>query len=138
MKVFIADDQSEIRSALKLLIDQEAGIEVVGEAAEAVSMVSKVYETQPDLILLDWELPGIKSIISPADEQRLLSILRSHCPDIEIIALSGRPEAEKEALTSGARVFVSKGEAPRAVIEALTYTKENQQEKDSQNKEEER
>jgi DNA-binding NarL/FixJ family response regulator len=119
MRVFIADDQRELRSALRLLIEQEREIEVVGEATEAVSMVAEVRETQPDLILLDWELPGIEPIISPADERRLLSILRSHCPHVEIIALSGRPEAEKEALISGARAFISKGEAPHYLVSAL-------------------
>jgi len=105
----IADDQAKVRSALRLLLELQSGLSVVGEAANAGELQAMVEAIHPDLILLDWELPG-----APAAE--LLSILRSCHPRLWIIALSGRPEARKAALAAGADAFVSKGDPPERLL----------------------
>lgn len=112
MRIFIADDQTEIRSALRLLLEAKLGLEVVGEAEEAAIMFARVKREHPDLVLLDWELPGLDP-----------NTLRAGLPHAEFIALSCRPEAEKEALASGARAFLSKGEAPYRLVAALKDVK---------------
>ncbi len=98
-----------MRSALRLLLEQQPGLSVVGEAANAGELQAMVETIRPDLILLDWELPG-----APAAE--LLPILRSCHPRLRIIALSGRPEARKAALAAGANAFVSKGDPPERLL----------------------
>ena len=57
MRVLLADDQMKVRSALRLLLEQEPGLSVVGEAAEAKDLLAQVGTERPDLVLLDWELP---------------------------------------------------------------------------------
>ena len=128
MRILLADDQTKVRSALRLLLEQEPGLSVVGEAAEAEGLLTQVQRTQPDLVLLDWELPGLRAAdpsapstgpwsFVPGTEgsgassgQRLLSALRSvGCP-LRVIALSGHVEAREEALAAGADAFVSKGD----------------------------
>ena len=59
MRIFLADDQAKARSALRLLLEQEPGLSVVGEATETEDLLAQVQRTQPDLVLLDWELPGL-------------------------------------------------------------------------------
>jgi DNA-binding NarL/FixJ family response regulator len=112
MRVFLADDQTRVRSALRLLLEQEPGLSVVGEAAEAEDMLAQTEATQPDLVLLDWELPGLRT-----DDR--LSVLRALCPQLKVIALSGQPEARRAALSAGADAFVSKGEPPERLLAAV-------------------
>ena len=112
MRVLLADDQTKVRSALRLLLEQEPGLSVVGEAAEAEDLLAQVAATQPDLVLLDWELPGLRT-----DDR--LSVLRALCPQLKVIALSGQPEARRAALSAGADAFVSKGEPPERLLAAV-------------------
>jgi DNA-binding NarL/FixJ family response regulator len=112
MRVLLADDQPKVRSALRLLLGQQPDLEVVGEAAEAESLLVQVKELCPDLVLLDWELPGFA-----ADD--LLPALREICPRVTVIALSGRPEARRAALAAGADAFVSKGDPPERLLAAV-------------------
>ncbi len=112
MRILLADDQPKVRSALRLLLEQEPEMSVVGEAAEVEDLLAQVEATQPDLVLLDWELPGLQA----AD---LLPTLRSLHPRLKVIALSGRLEARQAALTAGAEAFVSKGDPPERLLAAV-------------------
>jgi len=115
VRVLLADDQEKVRSALKLFIEQEGAFVVVGEASTASDLLYNVIKTNPHIILLDWELPGM-----PDSPQRL-SPLRLVVPDVKIIALSSVPEARRSALTEGADGFVSKSEPPENVLRALYF-----------------
>jgi DNA-binding NarL/FixJ family response regulator len=66
----------------------------------------------PDLILLDWRLPKMR----PAG---LLAKLREACPNVTVIVLSGRPEAQQAALDAGADGFVGKYELPEKLLAAI-------------------
>jgi DNA-binding NarL/FixJ family response regulator len=112
MRVLLADDQSKVRSALRLLLEQEPGIQVLGEAVDTTGLLDWVKEACPDLVLLDWELPGL-------GVDRLLPTLRELCPGLAVIALSGRPEARRAALDAGADAFVSKGDPPEQLLAAV-------------------
>ena len=114
MRVLLADDQAWLRSAVRLLLEQEPDIEVVGEAAEANVLISIVEAVAPDLLLLDWELPGTRT-----GGERLLRRLHTCCPHIAVIVLSGRPEAAARALDAGADYFVSKAEPPDSLLAAI-------------------
>lgn len=112
MRVLLADDQSKVRSALQLLLEQQPGIHVLGEAVDTTGLLSWVKAMCPDLVLLDWELPGLP-------RHDVLSALRARCPHLKVIALSGRPEARQAALTAGADAFVSKGDPPEQLLAAV-------------------
>jgi DNA-binding NarL/FixJ family response regulator len=112
MRIMLADNRAEVRSALRFLLEQEPGISVVSEVAEAEALFAQAEAIQPDLVLLDWELPGLLA----AD---LLLTLRSYCPHMKVIALSGRPEARREALNAEIYDFVSKGDPPEWLLRTL-------------------
>ena len=125
MRVFLADDQAKVRSALRLLLDQEPGFHVVGEAAETEDLLAQVKVTNPDLILLDWELPDHSVPYSLADSGcRLLSSLHTYYPGLRVIALSGQLEAHQAALAAGADAFVSKGDPPERLLATLRVIRE--------------
>jgi CheY-like chemotaxis protein len=111
MRVLLADDQAPVRSALGLLLAQERDIDVVAEADESNSLLHRVEQVHPDLVLLDWELPGA----TPS----LLSALRARCPSLKVIALSGRPDARQAALRAGADAFVSKMDPAEYLLAAF-------------------
>jgi DNA-binding NarL/FixJ family response regulator len=119
MQVLLADDQAKVRSAIRLLLDQEQDVEVVGEAVDATGLVDWVKVASPDLVLLDWELPGF--------EPSLLVRLRRLCPSLSVIGLSGRPESRHAALSAGADAFVSKGDPPEELLEAIGACQKRQQ-----------
>ena len=112
MKIVLADPQTKILSALKLLLEQESGICVVGEAMEPWSLVTLLKETEPDVILLDWDL-------GDGSSPGLLSLLRERYPRIWVVAISVRPEVQKTALEAGADAFFSKGDNPRKLLAVL-------------------
>ncbi len=112
MRVFVADDKPEVRSALRLLLEQDPETAVVGEADRADELVVQVGEVCPDLLLVDWELPG-------ASMGEILPVLRCLCPRMFLVALSGQPDARERALAAGVDAFVSKGDPPERLLAAL-------------------
>jgi DNA-binding NarL/FixJ family response regulator len=114
MRLLLADDRPRIRFALRALLAQQAGLTVVGEAADAVELLALAKERCPDLVLLGWGLRGL-----PAAE--LVSALRSLCPDAYLIALSSRLEVRQTALAAGADAFVSKMDPPEKLLRVVAH-----------------
>ncbi len=120
MRVLLADDKPALRSAIRLLLEQEAGVNIVAEVADAHSLLDEATRSYPDLILLDWELPGLQG---NNVAQRVLSALHAFHPNLRVIVLSGRPEAGRPALAAGASSFVSKADPPERLLAALHHAK---------------
>jgi DNA-binding NarL/FixJ family response regulator len=118
MRILLADNQAKVRFALKVLLERQADIHVVGEATDADDVLEMAEADCPDVVLLAWELPGM-----PADE--LLATLRGMCPNLVVIALSGRLEARRAALCAKADAFVSKGEPPERLLYTITECTSN-------------
>ncbi len=112
MRVLVADDDVHVRSALRLLLEQEADVQVVGESDAVDGLMTQVAASQAGVVLLDWELPGLRS-------NGLVSQLRSATPKLRLVALSGRPEQRTDALRSGMDAFVCKGDAPEELLDTL-------------------
>jgi DNA-binding NarL/FixJ family response regulator len=123
MRVLLADDQAKVRSALRLLLEHQPDIEIMGEAVDTTGLLDWVKAACPDLVLLDWELPGLPAIA-------LLPQLRAHQPDLRVIALSSRPEARQAALDAGADAFASKGDPPERVLAVIMDAASRQSEKE--------
>ena len=120
VRVLLADDQAWLRSAMRLLLEQDSDVEIIGEAAEVKSLLAAAEDVCPNLVLLDWELPGIKTI---GAAQQLLLDLHNSCPQLRVIVLSGRPESSVPALAAGADYFVSKADPPESLLDALRAVK---------------
>lgn len=112
MDIILADDQFEVREAYKCLLEDQVGVCVVSETASGSELLMQLEQRCPDLVLLDWELPGLKGAA-------LLGRARMVCPTVQVIALSVRPEARDEALQAGAQGFVSKGDPPELLMTAI-------------------
>ena len=116
MKILLADDQELLRSALRLWLEQQPYIRVVEEAAELSSLLAKIELALPDILLLDWELPGLSLKNSG---YQLLHTLRRGFPQMRVIALSSHPESKRSALDAGVDAFVSKTAPPDYLLDAF-------------------
>jgi two-component system nitrate/nitrite response regulator NarL len=109
IKICIADSQSRVRFGLRVLLEQQPGWQVIEEFSEARELLERMHRDCPDLVLLDWELPGM-----PAE--KTLPLLRQACPGLRVIALSGGHELRQAALWAGADAFASKMEPPEKLL----------------------
>jgi DNA-binding NarL/FixJ family response regulator len=112
MRVLLADDDPHVRSAVRLLLAGEQGVDVVGECTAAVGLIDQVLSARADVVLLDWDLPGLRA----GTELQRLPLAAPGC---RLVALSCRPEQQREALRAGAVRFVCKGDAPESLLDAL-------------------
>ncbi len=112
-RVYVADARPEERSALRLLL-LDLKMEVVGEAADWFTALVQVPTSRVDMLLVDWDLlPNNAPNVA-------LDGLRKACPSALVVVLISHLEARKQAaLSSGADVFISKGETPERVAERL-------------------
>jgi DNA-binding NarL/FixJ family response regulator len=120
MRVLLADGKPALRSALRLLLEQEADVNIVAEVADAETLLAVMAQVHPDLVLLDWELPGLQA---GSTGPSVFSALYASSPNVRIIVLSGRPEAGRPALAAGASSFVSKADPPERLLAALHHAK---------------
>jgi DNA-binding NarL/FixJ family response regulator len=111
MRVLLADDEPKVRSALRLILEQLKEVETIEEVTDAVGLTDQLKNSPPDLLLVDLELPGLRS-------GELLSDLRRYAP-LKVIVLSGRYQPPQVALVSGADAFISKCDPPDRLFETL-------------------
>ena len=108
-RILVADGDARVRSALQTLLQQEPTQIAVRESEDIGSLALQIKQFKPDLILLDWELPG-----RPA--AALLFALHGLDYQPKVIVLSTRPESETDALAVGADAFVCKGDPPEQLL----------------------
>jgi DNA-binding NarL/FixJ family response regulator len=111
-RMLIADDQVEIRSAMRLLLNHALGVTTVEEAVNASQALRMAHDWRPDIVLLDWELPGQAG-------RALVTALRLMPSGPVVVVLSSKPEARPAALDAGASAFVSKGDPPEVLLRAI-------------------
>ena len=112
LRILIAERRSRVRFALRTLLQQHDWLEVVGEAADAEGLMAQVQANCPDVVLLEWDLPGMVATSSVATVHQI-------CPNLMVIVLSGRPGQKQAALQAGADVFLSKMERPEQLLQIL-------------------
>ena len=81
VRIVIADDHHVVREALRLLLDLDPDLEVVGEAADGAEAVRLARELRPDLVLMDLAMPGMDGITATA-------AIRHEVPSTEVLALT--------------------------------------------------
>jgi DNA-binding NarL/FixJ family response regulator len=111
MRIFIADHEPKVRSALCTLLRRRPGIEVVGDADSLEGLLDRLDASQPDLLLLHWRLGQ--------ESPTLLARLKREFPGLSVIVLSVRQEACREALAAGAEAFVCKMDPPDKLLAAV-------------------
>jgi DNA-binding NarL/FixJ family response regulator len=114
IKVLIADDHKMFRQGLRMLFEMEPDIKVVGEARDGVEAQDMAIHLEPDVILMDINMPGIDGVEAT---RRILS----KRPDAAIIILTMFREDEHvfQAIRAGARGYVLKDADSAEVMRAI-------------------
>jgi two-component system, NarL family, response regulator DesR len=113
-RLLLADDQALVRSALAALLDLEDDFEVVAQVGRGDQVVDAAREHDPDVALLDIEMPGMDGLAAAA-------ALTHEVPSCKVIILTsfGRPGYLRRAMEAGASGFVVKDTPARQLAEAV-------------------
>ena len=114
IRVVIADDHSVLRAGLKALLEAEPDIEVVGEAEDGVDCVGRAVELEPDVILLDINMPhcnGLEALVQ----------IHDLCPDTKVLVLTMLDDLVylRQVLASGGAGYVLKQAAGDELLSAI-------------------
>ncbi|MEU5838006.1 response regulator transcription factor [Streptomyces diacarni] len=116
IRVVLADDQALLRSAFRVLVDSEADMEVVGEAADGDEALALVREHGADVVLMDIRMPGTDGLAAT----RALSA-DPELADVHVVILTTFEVDEYVvgALRAGASGFLGKGAEPGELLSAI-------------------
>ncbi|MGN6722036.1 MAG: response regulator transcription factor [Marmoricola sp.] len=114
IRLLLADDQALVRGALAALLGLETDLEVVAEVGSGDVVVETAQRTNPDVALLDVEMPGMDGIAAAA-------ALKAAMPQVRILIVTtfGRPGFLRRAMRSGAEGFVVKDTPATQLAEAV-------------------
>jgi DNA-binding NarL/FixJ family response regulator len=103
MRVFLADDHPLFRMGLRIALEQEQDIQLIGEASDGFATVEKIRSSHPDICLIDVDMPGISGI-------RVVRILRQEMTAMKILILSSYDDENyvQDAMRAGADGYVLK------------------------------
>ncbi|SDE33084.1 response regulator transcription factor [Sporomusa acidovorans] len=114
LKVLLADDHKLLRSGLKLLLQRNPGMQVVGEAADGEQTIQLFEQLQPDILLLDLSMPNMDGI-------ECLKEIKSRYPEAKVIVLTMHEDENyiKRAMQAGASAYVPKSAADTDLFTAI-------------------
>jgi DNA-binding NarL/FixJ family response regulator len=114
VKVLIADDHGIVRTGIRLLLERQLAIDVVGEANDGVEAVEQALAHRPDLCILDVAMPRMTGLQAARE-------IRSHLPEARVLMLSMHDDEQYlfEALKAGASGYVLKREADHDLVGAV-------------------
>ena len=114
IRVIVADDHGIVRSGVRMLLDQQEGMQVVAEAEDGVAAVEAALKHRPDAIVLDVSMPRMTGIQATHE-------IKQHLPDVAVVLLSMHDDQRYfyEALKAGAAGYVLKRSADTQLVDAL-------------------
>lgn len=114
IRVLLVEDNEVYRSSLELLLGMQAGLAVVGAVGSGAEAVERVAIEPPDVVLLDFRLPGM-------DGTDTTAAIRAVSPQIAVICLTAEAgdEDRTAVLDAGAFALVEKGEPVDALVQLV-------------------
>lgn len=114
IRIVLADDHAVVRSALRMLLDAEHGMEVVAEAGDVEEVIRYVRGHRPEVLILDLNMPGrgsleaLPDIVSTSPETRIV-----------VLTMQSEPAFAREALGAGVLGYILKEAADTELVKAV-------------------
>jgi len=114
LRIMLADDHETVREGLKMIVDAQDDMEVVGFADDGREAVARAQELLPDVLVMDISMPKLNGL--KATEK-----LNELCPQVKVLTLSRHADDGyvRELLAAGACAYVLKQSAPSELIHAI-------------------
>jgi two-component system, NarL family, response regulator NreC len=112
IKVLITDDNEVVREGLKSIFDGHKDILVVGQAVDGVDAIEKAQKLQPDVILMDGQMPRMEGPEAIRNIKKLM-------PDVKILFLTVYGDYAGDALAAGASWYLTKDCRRQDLLEAI-------------------
>ena len=114
VRVVIVDDDALVRAALRLVLEGDSGVTVLGEGADGRSGYDAVRSLRPDVVLMDLHMPGTDGVWATAQ-------ITADCPDTKVLVLTAfdTDAMVAAALRAGATGFLLKDSAPEIIFRAV-------------------
>lgn len=114
IRVLLADDHAVMRAGLRLLIDNQPDMHVIGEAGDGLQAIDQAAALQPDVVLLDLTMPKIDGLSS-------LKQIRERAPQTRVLILTMHADEQylRDAISRGASGYVVKQAADQEVLSAI-------------------
>ncbi len=113
-RLLLVDDHAVVRSGLRMLLENERDVEIVGEAGTASEALEAAMRLKPNVILMDIGLPDMSGIDATRE-------IKKRCPEVSIVALTIHEDEEYffKMLEAGASGYVPKRAAPEELVTAI-------------------
>lgn len=113
-RLLLVDDHAVVRSGLRMLLENEGDMEIIGEAASAREAIEVALRIKPNVILMDIGLPDLSGIDATRE-------IKKRCPEVSIVALTIHEDEEYffKMLEAGATGYVPKRAAPEELLTAI-------------------
>ncbi|NKY98445.1 response regulator [Nocardiopsis alborubida] len=121
VRIVVADDQDLLRGSLRMLMDGDPGLTVVGEARTGHEAVDLVVRTRPDLVLMDVRMPGLDGL---AATRQICA--RTTATRVVVLTMFDLDEYVYGALRAGASGFLLKNTAPEELLRAVRVVADGQ------------
>lgn len=117
IRILLADDHEVLRAGLRVLIDSEPDMTVVGEAASGEEAMQGALDASPDVIVMDLHMPGVSGLDA-------IRLIREQRLPVRIVVLSmfSRHEMVMQAIKAGCDGYVPKSSAHSSLLQAIRVT----------------
>lgn len=116
IRILLVEDNQVFREALELLLGLSSDVAVVASVGDGSEAVSAVHEHEPDVVLMDYRLPGLDGV-------QATSAVRDAAPDVAVVCLTASANArEIEALyAAGAAACLTKDQELETIVDAIRH-----------------
>jgi two-component system, NarL family, invasion response regulator UvrY len=116
VRVLIADDHALVREGLRKVLGLDKSLEIVGEAASAAEVISRLSEGDVDVILLDLLMPGASGV------DLIERVIAAHrALPVLVLTMHADPHLARRSLEVGAMGYLTKDSSPELVIDAIHH-----------------
>lgn len=114
INVVLAEDHGTVREGLKIMVNQEPDMRVVGEAGDGAAAIKAVRDSQPDVVVMDIAMPEMNGL-------KATRKLKSEFPRLKVLTLTRHNDDSylEQLLSAGADGYILKQSAPSDLIEAI-------------------